>query len=103
MEILSPRIIHEAALQEDEFAISVIKDLGEKLGFGLVSVMNVLDISNVIVGGGVAGFGRLLFNSISCSIKDRILTSKRNLVKVRQAKLKNNAGIKGAASLVYYN
>ncbi|MCB0749015.1 MAG: ROK family protein, partial [Ignavibacteriae bacterium] len=40
---LSPQIIHEASLQGDEFSKNIIKDLGNTLGHGLASIVNVLD------------------------------------------------------------
>lgn len=99
---ITPRIIHEASLLGDEFAKSVIIDAGTKLGYGLASVINVLDIANIIVGGGVAGFGELLFDSLEQSIKERVLIPIKPRIKVKPAKLKNEAGIKGASALVFY-
>ncbi len=100
---LSPRVINEAVIAGDEFARSVVIDSGNLLGFALSSVVNVLDIANVIVGGGVAGFGELLFSSIESTLMERVLKSLRERISVLPAELKNNAGIKGASSLVFYN
>ncbi len=100
---LNPKIIHEASLLGDKFSIEVIKELGEILGYGLASVVNLLDISTIIIGGGVAGFGKPLFNSVKKTLKSRVLTPISPRIKVKQAKLKNNAGIKGASSLVLYD
>jgi len=100
---LNPKIIHEASLLGDEFSKKVIENLGEVLGYGLASVVNLLDISTIIIGGGVAGFGKPLFNSVKKTMKARVLSPIRPRVKVKQAKLKNNAGIKGASSLVLYD
>jgi len=99
---LSPRIIHKASLLKDEFSCNVINDLGKKLGYGLASIVNVFDISNIVIGGGVSGFGRPLFKATKDSIKSRVLTPLKPRIKVFQASLKNNAGIKGASSLVFY-
>lgn len=99
---LTPKIIHEASLQDDEYSINIINDLGRKLGYGLASIVNVFDVSNIVIGGGVSGFGRPLFKSTKDSVKERVLTPIKPRVKVLQAKLKNNAGIKGASSLVFY-
>ena len=76
--------------------------MGLHLGSALTSVSNLLDISTFIIGGGVAGFGEPLFDAISKTIKMRVLTPLRKRVKVLPAKLKNNAGIKGASALVFY-
>lgn len=99
---LSPRIIHEASLLKDEFSINVINDLGEKLGYGLASIVNLFDISNIVIGGGVSGFGRPLLKTTKSAVKSRVLKSLKPRIKVLQASLKNNAGIKGASSLVFY-
>jgi len=100
---LNPRIIHEASLEGDKFAIGVINNVGTTLGHGMASIVNVFDISTVVIGGGVAGFGKPLFAAVKKSIQARVLTPLRPRIKVRQAKLKNNAGIKGASSLVLYD
>jgi glucokinase len=99
---LTPKVIHQAAELGDDYAKSVIIDVGRTLGVAIASVVNLLDISNVIVGGGVAGFGELLYISIEESIRQRVLKPIQDRVKVKSAKLKNEAGIKGASALVFY-
>ncbi len=99
---LTPKTIHEAALLNDEYAINKIKELGRLLGTGLVSAINILDIPTVIIGGGVAGFGKLLFDSVENTILERVLTPLKSRITVKHSKLKNEAGIKGAAALLYY-
>ena len=103
LDNLTPRIINAAAVKGDDFAKSVIHDLGYFLGAALSSVNNLLDISTFIIGGGVAGFGAPLFNSIKEIMSQRVLTPLRPKIKIIPAKLKNDAGIKGASSLVFYN
>lgn len=100
---VSPKIIQDAAEQGDEYAKSIIQKMGVQLGTAFASLSNVLDISTFIIGGGVAGFGEPLFNSICKTTTTRVLTPLRSRVKVIPAKLKNDAGIKGASSLVFYN
>jgi glucokinase len=100
---LTPKIIDMAAVKGDPFAISVIHDLGHFLGAALSSVSNLLDISTFIIGGGVAGFGVPLFKTIKEIMVQRVLTPLRPKIKIIPARLKNDAGIKGASSLVFYN
>lgn len=100
---ISPRIIQEAAEMNDDYAKSVIDKMGKQLGVTFASLSNVLDISTFIIGGGVAGFGTPLFDAIRETVANRVLTPLRPRVKVIPAKLKNDAGIKGASSLVFYN
>ena len=100
--MLTPLIINKAAEDGDTFAKSVISEMGEQIGSALASVSNLLDVSTFIIGGGVSGFGKQLFTAINRSLVGRVITSLRNRVKVIPAKLKNEAGIKGASALVFY-
>jgi glucokinase len=99
---LTPKVISEAAHNGDQYSMSVVKDTGKYLGYGLSSALNLFDITNVIVGGGVAGFGKPLFDSIEETIKSRALKSLGEKAVVLPAKLKNEAGILGASALVFY-
>jgi glucokinase len=100
---LTPKLIHEAATENDAYSKSIIIELGKKIGYALTSIINLLDITNVIVGGGVAGFGELLFDSLDRGIKERVLLPSKEKITVKAAKLKNEAGIKGASALVFYS
>jgi glucokinase len=76
--------------------------VGQKLGAALASIVNVLDISKIIIGGGVAGFGDILFDTIENTVKERVMKPISPRIKIKPAKLKNEAGIKGASALVFY-
>lgn len=103
LNLLTPKLINDAAEKGDEFAKSVIKETGTLLGYAIANSINLLDVANVIIGGGVAGFGKPLFDAVELSVKERTLKSLGVRVKIYPAKLKNEAGIKGASALVYYN
>ena len=100
---VSPRIIQAASEKKDAYAKFVIERMGKQLGAALASLSNLLDISTFIIGGGVAGFGKPLLDSARKTISERVLLSLRSRVLVIPAKLQNEAGIKGASSLVFYN
>ncbi len=102
VNLLTPLIIDEAATAGDRYAQSIIKNMGLYLGAALASAANALDIGTFIIGGGVAGFGKPLFDSIQQTTASRVLTPIRKRIKVLPAKLKNDAGIKGASALVFY-
>jgi len=100
---VSPRIIQVASEEKDAYAKFVIDRMGKQLGTALTSLSNLLDISTFIIGGGVAGFGKPLLDSTRKAISERVLLPLRQRVLVIPAKLQNEAGIKGASSLVFYN
>ncbi len=99
---LSPKVIDTASEAGDAYAQSIVKQMGYYLGCALASVSNLLDVSTFIIGGGVSGFGQPLFDSIKETASSRVLTPLRNRIEVYPAKLKNDAGIKGASALVFY-
>lgn len=103
LELLTPKIISLASADGDEFARTIIINTGKYLGFALASVVNILDVSKIIIGGGLSGFGKILFSSVQESIKERALKSIAERIKVYPAKLKNDAGVQGASALVFYN
>ena len=100
---VSPRNIQFAAEKGDKFSKSVIDELGMHLGFAFASLCNVLDVSVFIIGGGIAGFGKPLFDSVRRTISVRVMTPIRPRVRILPAKLKNDAGIKGASALVFHH
>jgi glucokinase len=102
LEQLTPKIIDIASEEGDAYAQSVVKQMGFYIGCALASVSNLLDISTFIIGGGVSGFGKPLFDAIKETASARVLTPLRKRVQVYPAKLKNDAGIKGASALVFY-
>jgi glucokinase len=99
---ISPRLIQKAIELGDNYALSVVVRMGTQLGAALASLSNAMDISTFIIGGGVAGFGKPLFDSTKSAITTRVVAPLKSRVKVIPAKLKNEAGIKGASSLVFY-
>jgi glucokinase len=99
---VSPRIIQDAAEAGDVFAKNIIEELGVQLGAAFTSLCNVLDISVFIIGGGMAGFGKPLLDSIAKTISRRVMAPIRPRVKVHPAKLKTDAGVKGASALVFH-
>ena len=64
VEKLEPKIISEAADKGDEFALQIWKEAGMYIGTALSSAINTLDITTLIIGGGVAKAGKPLFDSI---------------------------------------
>jgi len=100
---VSPRNIQLAAEMGDRYAQGVIEELGVRLGSAFASLCNVLDISVFIMGGGIAGFGNPLFDSIRHTISKRVMAPIRPRVRVLPAKLKNDAGVKGASALVFHH
>ncbi|MFQ6003821.1 MAG: ROK family protein, partial [Candidatus Zixiibacteriota bacterium] len=96
---ITPRAISEAARKGDALSLEVLRETGEIIGAALSSVVNLLNLPLIIIGGGIAQAGDLLFKPIEESIRKRALPIPRKRVKVVSTKLGEWAGVIGAAAL----
>ncbi len=91
--------VEEAALKDDEVAKQVFSQVGVILGEGLVSVIRLLDVNMILIGGGVSK----VFDHVRPGMEDvlhQFLPEYyTDTLDIRLAVLGNNAGIIGAASL----
>lgn len=97
---ITPYIVSEAAKQGDVVAKRIFETIGEYIGIGLVSVINLLNPEKIVIGGGVADAGDLLFNPIKRTIADRAMPIQAKAVQVVHAQLGNTAGVIGASLLI---
>ncbi|MBE7713340.1 MAG: ROK family protein [Cyanobacteria bacterium SIG26] len=97
---ITPYIVAKAAEEGDPVAKRIFEIVGEYIGIGLTSVINLLNPEKVIIGGGVAEAGDLLFDPIRRTIKDRAMTVAGSSVEIVPAQLGNSAGVIGASMLI---
>ncbi|MDD2679244.1 MAG: ROK family protein [Candidatus Omnitrophica bacterium] len=88
------------AIKRNRLAIAVWRKTGGHLGFALAGVVNLLNLDAIVIGGGVAGAGNVLFESIKQALKDQAMSVQAGHVKIFKAKLGNEAGLIGAAIMV---
>ncbi|MFA5356556.1 MAG: ROK family protein [Candidatus Omnitrophota bacterium] len=74
-------------------------EVAASLSVALVVVVNLLNPDCIVIGGGVAGAGKILFDSVRKKILSRAMSVQARHVKVYKAKLGNRAGLIGAAIL----
>lgn len=99
---ITPETISAAADMGDKFARHIWMDAGSKIGIGLAGAVNLLNVDRIVIGGGVAQAGKILFDSIKTTINERAMKLPAKTVKVVKAKLGYDAGLIGAATLVLY-
>lgn len=97
---LTPYIVCEAAKAGDVVAQRIFSIIGEYIGIGMAGVVNLLNPEKIIIGGGVADAGDLLFNPIIKAIKERAMKISGETVQVVPAQLGNTAGVIGASLLI---
>lgn len=97
---ITPYMVAKAAEEGDPVAKRVFEIVGEYIGIGLTSVINLLNPEKVIIGGGVAESGELLLAPIRKTIKERAMVVAGNAVEIVPAQLGNSAGVIGASMLI---
>lgn len=98
---LTPKMLFEAAEEGDEPAREIWAWAGHKLGCALGSVINLLDIRIVIVGGGVASAGDYLLEPAREAMRRTVVPGLREGVAIKREPLGNDVGLLGAAQLVF--
>lgn len=76
---------------------------GERLGVALGGVINFFDPDVIVIGGGVARAGKVLFDAVKKTVSKRAMRVQSRHVRIRPAKLASDAGLIGAAILVKEN
>lgn len=84
----------------DERALRFWDEAGEYIGSALVGVVNMLNPSRIVIGGGVSHNARFLFPAIRRQIRSRAMPVQAKMTKVVRAKLGDDAGLIGARVLV---
>lgn len=97
---ITPYIVSEAAKQGDPVAKRIFTIVGEYIGIGLASVVNLLNPEKIIIGGGVAAAGDLLMNPIKENLLKRAMPISGSAVEIVPAQLGNSAGVIGASLLI---
>ncbi|HEY0791739.1 MAG TPA: ROK family protein [Chthoniobacterales bacterium] len=98
-EAAEPERLAVAAAGGDALAKELWEDIGLKLGVGLTNVIWLVNPDRIVIGGGVARAGELIFEPIRRTIQTRCEKTFWEKLEVVPATLGNDAGIIGAATL----
>jgi glucokinase len=83
----------------DEEALDLLRVIGERLGVGIASAINLFDPDEVVIGGGVATAGELLMQPAEQTARGFVLTGVGERTRIRLARHGGRAGVYGAALL----
>jgi glucokinase len=95
-ELTGP-LITELAQEGDPVALDAVTLIGERLGIGLVSLINIFNPQMVVIGGGVSAAGELLLEPARAIVRQRALAPGRDVVRIEPAAFGADAGMVGAA------
>jgi glucokinase len=95
---LTGRDVVDAARQNDALSISALERAGRAVGFGVINVAHLVNLDVVVVGGGIANAGDLLFDPIRATVRQHLLTSTAPNLRIEPWSLGENVGLLGAAA-----
>lgn len=100
-DAINPEIVGLAAREGDKLAIAVIEEISRSLGVGLANIVNVLCPEVIVIGGGVAQLGELLFERVRIHTVEWVFGVAANELRILPSKLGPHAGVIGAALLAF--
>jgi glucokinase len=89
------------ATEGDAQAIELLRGIGEHLGSGIASLVNIFNPELIVVGGGFAAAGDFLFGPAKTIADREALVSVRDSYRVVRAELGTSAGMIGAAMVAF--
>ncbi|HEX8084742.1 MAG TPA: ROK family protein [Solirubrobacteraceae bacterium] len=94
-------LVTELAHDGDRAARDVVALIGMRLGAGIAGLVNLLNPSVVVVGGGMVAAGELLLEPARTVVRERALPPSRDVVSIVPARFGEESGMLGAALLAY--
>lgn len=98
-DAISPEDLSRAAAEGSTLAADVYREAGNALGALLVSLVNIMNPSRIVIGGGIAKAGALLFDPAREHLARRSLVARFAPPEVLPAALGEQAGLLGAAAV----
>ena len=98
---LTPELLSRAARAGDRHAQTLWREVGMELGQALAGVVNLLNPERIIIGGGVANAWPWFAPSLRRTVRARAFAVPAAAARIVNAQLGDQAGVVGAASLVW--
>ncbi len=98
-EDFGTRVVYDAAMQGDEYAIELFDKVGYYLGIAAATVINVFNPEMIAYGGALSNAGDFIFKPLIETAKKNSFKTPGDRVRIVRATLGNDAGIIGAAGL----
>lgn len=99
LDRLTPESIDRACEQGDPFAQRIWAEAGERIGWVLANLVNLLNPDRIVIGGGIAQAGRWIFEPIRKTVRERAMQGLAR-VPIVPAAMGPDAGLIGASLLI---
>jgi glucokinase len=96
---ITAEAVADAAKKGDRVACRIFSEAGKYLGIAIADLINLLNIECVVIGGGMAGAWDIFIGPLKEEVRSRAFKIPARRCKIVRGKLKDDAGILGAAGL----
>lgn len=100
---LTPEDIYKSALEGDSLAREILREAGRYLGVGIANIINIMSPEAVILAGGLLGAWNIYVQEAMREASRRAFKELFDVVKIIPSSLGDEAGVVGAAGLVFKN
>jgi glucokinase len=98
---ITPEDIYNSALEGDTLSREILREAGRALGVGLANLINILSPEAIILAGGLVGAWNIYVQEAIREASRRAFKDLFDAVKIIPSSLRDEAGVVGAASLVF--
>ena len=92
---LTPSVVYEAAKKGDGVALRIFREAGHYLGIATANMIMALEPDRVVITGGVAAAGNLLFDPIWETVRERVHVTPLDGIEILPGQLGDDAGVIG--------
>jgi len=96
---LEPKEIYELAKKGDKAALKTFEKAAYHLGIGIANIVNIIDVSLIVLGGGVSQAFDIMQNQIKKGFKEHTFEVHLNTVEIKLSSLQDNAGLYGGFAI----
>lgn len=93
--------VFKAGVNDDKLALEVFDKMGFYLGIALTNLLNTLNPEIIVIGGGASAGWDLFAPGMLATIRERAFGGSSEQTKIVRCELEDDAGILGAAMLVF--
>lgn len=98
---ITSKLVFDLAKEGDKFALMVVDKVCFYLGLACGNIGNMLNPSDIVIGGGVSAAGEFLRERVEAYFNEFTFPQVQESTSIKLAKLGNDAGLIGAASLAF--
>ncbi len=96
---VTSKVVFDEAVAGDDFALMVVDKVSFYLGLACGNIGNMLNPTDIVIGGGVSAAGEFLRSRIQTYFNEFTFPQVTESTKIKLAQLGNEAGVIGASSL----